>query len=358
MRPEPAPLYCFRTASAADGAAINELYCRVTGYRRSLQHWHWLWREAPAGAGVSNVIERVDADGRAQELVGHHGVVRLHGWADGSPIRVGKTENTMVDPAHRARLLYPRMERQMLLRYRGEFEGIFSLRGPSAALRMRSALGYRPGPRLISEIWYYGWRNCLRSMGQSWWRGRRRIPHCIGAWDARTPRRGPWTHRLDAADRQRIEGLMASERDRSGVHLSKSPEFLAWRYLRHPAGCYAFSNLGDVCVVAHEFRRAILVLDEVLPGDIVDLARHELWRRVLQLALDSGYAVIAIEVASANRAHRNVLKSCGWSLFRESTSPGISEEQGPPIWSNPEGPQAHRLDPERWVLGASASEGP
>ena len=246
----------------------------------------------------------------------------------------------------------------MLRGYQGEFDGIFSLRGPSAALRMRSALGYRPGPQLVSEIWCHGRWGRFRSMGRCWWRGRRRVPHCIGAWDARLPKRGSWMDRLDTDACQCVQRLLDSERAQSGVRLARTPEFLAWRYLSHPSRCYALANLGDLCVVAHEFRRAILSLDEVLPGEIVNLDRSEVWRRILQLVLDSGYCAIALQGAIAASRHRRALESCGWSLFRTSTTPGMSETQGPPIWCNPEGPQADRMEPDRWMLGAGASEGP
>lgn len=358
MLPSPPHRYGFRKATLADGPRINALYNAITGCGRTIEHWHWLWHEPPAGSGVSFVIEHIPPDGAPPEIVGHHGVIRMAGWADGTTIRLGKTENTMVRQDHRERFLYPRMEREMLRLYQAEFDGIFSLRGPLSALRMRTALGYRPGPRVTTEIWCHGRWGRLRSMGRCWWRARRGVPHRLGAWDARIPRGNLWKQQIDSDLRRTLQQANQQTRHGPGVRVAKTPEFIAWRYFHHPARCYAATCLDDLCVIAHDYRHAILVLDEILPGDVADHNHDIVWRPVLQAVLESGYGAISFDVASTNLKYREALQTCGWTMLQVSTASGVSESEGLPIWIDDQGALSERLTPTRWTMGAGASEGP
>lgn len=358
MLRKPPLRYGFRTATLSDGPAINALYNAITGCERTLAHWHWLWHEPPAGPGVSFVIEHIPPSGAPPEIVGHHGVIRMGGRANGTTIRLGKTENTMVRQDHRERFLYPRMEREMLRMYRSEFDGVFSLRGPLSALRMRTALGYRPGPRVTSEMWCHGRWGRLKSMGRCWWRSRRGIPHRLGEWDARTPRGELWKHQLDSDLRSTIHRVNTQSSHGLGVRVAKTPEFISWRYFHHPARCYAAKCLENICVVAHDYRHAILVLDEILPGDIADQDHEFNWRQVLRAALESGYGAISFDLACTTSKHREALQRCGWTLLQASTFSGVSESEGLPIWIDESGALSEQLAPAHWTLGAGASEGP
>ena len=358
MQTRPSAKYSFRPSTLTDGSAINSLYCNITGYKRSIEHWHWQWHEAPAGPGCSWVIERDEELGAGPTLVGHHGVIRLAGYVDGDTAMLGKTENTMVNPEDRERFLYPRMEAAMLKHYGDEFDGIFSLQGPSAALRLRSALGYRPGTPYVSEIWCYGRMGRLRALGQNWWRSRRGIPHRLGEWDALQPSGREWRSTMDAALTAAIEDLEESSRTAPGVRIAKSPDFISWRYLRHPSRCYAMVGLQRACLVAHEFRRSILVIDEILPSEVADPGLAVVWPSVSEFVLDSGYLAMMIYHASVARSHHSALEACGWRLHRSRGNEGTAPEHGLPIWVNPRHRGDGRYQPTQWVLGASASEGP
>src|SRR5690606_5598128 len=54
----------------------------------------------------------------------------------------GKTENTMVLPEYRTKILYPRFEKRFAAEYEPRYHALFSTMGPAAAIRQRKALGY------------------------------------------------------------------------------------------------------------------------------------------------------------------------------------------------------------------------
>jgi hypothetical protein len=127
-----------------DDASINALYRAVTGRVRSDTDFAWQWLEAPAGQGEIWLIETADSSpkGDGPDLVGHHGLMPLFFSSNGKTFVAGKTENTMVDPGFRRKLLYPKFEKQFLADYSERFDVLFSTIGPAAPLRQRKALGY------------------------------------------------------------------------------------------------------------------------------------------------------------------------------------------------------------------------
>ncbi len=141
--------YSHRPYQAGDAAAINELYFQITGRRRTLQQHAWQWLESPAGPSEIWLIEAEMADG-SRRLIGHHGVMAETFTYRGQPVRVGKTENTMVLPEYREKLLYPRYEKLFLGDYEGRFHALFSTTGPAPAIRLRQAMGYEARQRWVS----------------------------------------------------------------------------------------------------------------------------------------------------------------------------------------------------------------
>jgi hypothetical protein len=183
-------------------ASVRDQRIRSVGTRhrhreRSPQDRQCLWRDSPAGPGSSWVIEHQPTQGDRPLIVGHHGVIKLDGDCDGSHVRLGKTENTMVLPEHRRRLLYPRRELAMLARYSPEFDAIFTTRGQPDAIRMRGAMGYLRGPRMVTETWVRGIQGRVAA-AWPWERSRLGVRHDVGHWDI-GPMRGPrWTTRTCA----------------------------------------------------------------------------------------------------------------------------------------------------------------
>jgi len=135
--------YSWRAYRPGDESAINKLYFRVTGRMRSPEQWAWQWQEAPAGPGDIWLIEATYPDGRV-ELIGHHGVLPVRfTWAE-KDILIGRTENTMVLPEYRSKILYPRFEQRFFNEYKHRYHAVFTGSGPAEALRQRKAVGYQP----------------------------------------------------------------------------------------------------------------------------------------------------------------------------------------------------------------------
>lgn len=125
-----------------DASAINQLYFEVTGRRRSIEQHAWQWLQSPAGIGEMWLIEYENEEGQ-RKLIGHHGVMAEIFTFYGKEIIVGKTENTMILPEFRDKILYLRYEKEFLNNYQKRFGAIFSTFGPRNAMKMRAALGYK-----------------------------------------------------------------------------------------------------------------------------------------------------------------------------------------------------------------------
>jgi len=134
--------FSYRRYQEGDAAAINELYFRVTGRQRTIQEHAWQWLQSPAGESEMWLIE-VEADDGRKKLIGHHGVIAENFTYRGKMARVGKTENTMVLPEYREKILYPRYEKFFLSEYESRFHALFSTTGPVSAIRLRKAMGYK-----------------------------------------------------------------------------------------------------------------------------------------------------------------------------------------------------------------------
>ncbi len=121
--------YRYRQYRDGDAAEINRLYADITGTTRSLREFEWQWLQAPGGKGDIWLIEATDNDGTTN-LVGHHGIMPIRFSRGQENLLFGKTENTMVRPEFRSRILYPRFERRFakvnvlpMVDYRGNFGG-------------------------------------------------------------------------------------------------------------------------------------------------------------------------------------------------------------------------------------------
>ena len=133
--------YSYRPYQPGDESAINELYFKVTGRRRTAAQFAWQWLNAPQGQGDMWLIEATDDSGNVK-LIGHHGVMPV-AFSDGdTDLIFGKTENTMVLPEYRRKILYPRFEKKFIKIYSDRYDALFSTMGPAAAIRQRKAMGY------------------------------------------------------------------------------------------------------------------------------------------------------------------------------------------------------------------------
>ena len=133
--------YSYRPYRPGDECAINELYYQVTGRRRTAAQFSWQWLEAPEGIADMWLIEATDDEGNVK-LIGHHGVMPIAFSSGNTDLLFGKTENTMVLPEYRRRIIYPRFEKRFSKSYEEKYDALFSTMGPTAAIRQRKAMGY------------------------------------------------------------------------------------------------------------------------------------------------------------------------------------------------------------------------
>jgi hypothetical protein len=125
-----------------DEAGLADLYNRVTGFSRTAAQHRWEWIDPPAGAGSILVIEAAGPSGR--RIVGHHGFIPVPLCVFGRQLLGGKTENSMVDPAYRTKLVYFRHERDFLPQALSRFDLLFTTSGAGVPGKIRRQLGYVP----------------------------------------------------------------------------------------------------------------------------------------------------------------------------------------------------------------------
>jgi hypothetical protein len=132
-------LYRSRAARREDMPAVVALYNTVTGRGRTLSQHCWEWWDMPDGPGSMWVIEET-ATGA---IVGHHGLIPLWLRAGEQRVLAGKTENTMVHPDHRAKVLYFLYEKQFAREAEDRFDLLFTTSGYGTPGRVRRKLGYQ-----------------------------------------------------------------------------------------------------------------------------------------------------------------------------------------------------------------------
>lgn len=144
--------YKYRKYNPGDENFINELYWKVTGLKRSNDQYFWQWFNAPGGKAEIWLIEALHDDG-SKRLIGHHGVMPIRFSYGDNNLLFGKTENTLVHPDYRKKILYPRFEKRFLSKYEQRFHALFSTMGPRAAIRQRKAQGYLEVTEWCTKRW-------------------------------------------------------------------------------------------------------------------------------------------------------------------------------------------------------------
>lgn len=216
--------FIIRETQPEDGAALNALYLRLTGVARTIEQWRWEWFDAPQGPCPSWVI--VDAaNGR---IVGHHGVVPVPLVHGGKRITAARTENTMIDPDVRRRLIYPPIEARLLTTLLQRFDLIFTTSGKGSHGMVRKRLGYRSAGH---------WQTFTVGMTPAYV-----VQRFAGAPLARLAaplsvmaNRPPQNWRVEeTSDVARIAATCATWHDAHAVAPERSADYLGWRLSRHP----------------------------------------------------------------------------------------------------------------------------
>lgn len=216
--------FTVRPTQPEDGAALNDLYHRLTGTRRSIAQWRWEWFDTPAGPAPSWVIVET-ASGR---IVGHHGVVPISLVQGGKRLAAARTENTMIDPDMRRRLVYPPIEARLLGQLLQRFDLIYTTSGKGSHGLVRKRLGY-----VSAGTWrtftvgitpaYIAQRLAGGALG--------RLAAPLGVFTGRA--RAGW--RLEETiDLARIAAYCARWHDTGAITPDRSADYLRWRLTEHP----------------------------------------------------------------------------------------------------------------------------
>lgn len=283
--------YSWRSYKKGDERAINILYERITGRTRTIEQWSWQWQQAPGGAGDIWLIEANHPDGRV-ELIGHHGIMPIRFNCGEQDLLFGKTENTMVLPEYREKILYPRFEMRFASIYEPRYHALFSTMGPAAAIRQRKTLGYVSGCRWYDMEFAIG---ILASMVKVARRPRFLfLRSLLGTF--LQPRECSWsTHgvRLLTAEQARTDSFLQSfwlrSRANWGIAPSRCPEDLAWRYWdnpysRHFAIVVERSEMGDALVIVSLSGTGVATIQDVCASrPDPDLLAHALEQACIAL---------------------------------------------------------------------------
>lgn len=273
------------------------------------------------------LIEATHDDGRV-ELIGHHGIMPLRfTWAD-RDLLFGKTENTMVLPEYRRKILYPRFEKMFAEKYEGRFDALFSTTGPKAAIRQRAALGY-----VADE----GWINFERANG---------LLGPLTQLATRVPALSPglrWMAKLRPLTRSRpsmkLSLLSAAEattapffqdywkkaRLDAGIAPRRDAEDLNWRYWSNPYGCHV-----AVVMAALGGEQGYAVVDVSTPAvaKIVDFSFARADEQLLSTALADLNGLLKKEFGAKMVSYATTTdgQPAGMgSVFRKFFSPSVFE---------------------------------
>jgi hypothetical protein len=290
--------YKYRRYEPGDAEAINRLYFKITGTSRSRQQFEWQWLNAPGGPGDIWLIEAVSGSGDA-ELVGHHGIMPIPFCRGNDELLFGKTENTMLLPEYRSRILYPRFEKRFAEKYEVRFDALFSTFGHAAAIRQRRAMRYEFPTRWLSFRMPTRWfGNVLFACGILLNRVRRvdSAPQPSGPAPSlevsESTSSSPLVLRaLDASQAAGdpfFDSFWPACRSQYGLTPRREKEDLDWRFWKNPYWSYTTlvsdnhaGELGYVVLRLGGSTSDTAIIEDIVPG--VPTARH--FCRLLDSAL-------------------------------------------------------------------------
>lgn len=215
--------YQLRRTEERDADDLNRLYHRLTGIVRSEAQWRWEWCDGPYGRAPSWVI----VDDATGAVVAHHGVVPLRlRLPDGAIVKACRTENTMIDPDYRKRVLYFGYEARLLKEIARDFDVVFTTSGKGAPAVVRKRLGYR-----TIGVW------CTAPvLGHPLYRPAIPLPQSVTGLIPRLGGSGDCLAEL-TTDTARVAVLCAGL-PAAAVSVDHSAEFLRWRFIEHPYNPY------------------------------------------------------------------------------------------------------------------------
>lgn len=267
--------YTYRRYTSGDEDVINDLYRQVTGRQRNHEAFTWQWLETPAGESEIWLIEAHLSDGTTK-LIGHHGVMALAFSHFGVPLRAGKTENTMVLPEYREKILYPRYEQRFFAEYESKFHVLFSTSGPREAIRVREAMGYEykhdwKTLHFASEP-VLSARLLASELAQRWFETDTYLGNCVFPDEIMI--QGTRVHcffRRDPAPFFDFDGFWQQAGSHYPCTPTRTASYLGWRFWRSPYTRHITLILDDekldvaVCILSMN-RFGILAIDDIYCG--------------------------------------------------------------------------------------------
>lgn len=140
--------YVLRPTQRSDASALISVYFNITGKLRTESEFVWEWFDAPLGANDSFVI----ISKQTQEVVGHHGLVKIPLAIGGKKLLAGRTESSMLLPEYRRSINYAMIETHLLNTAFENYDMIITTAGKKAQYAVRMRLGYKDfGPWTIDK---------------------------------------------------------------------------------------------------------------------------------------------------------------------------------------------------------------
>jgi|GEM_PF-1091610 len=216
--------------SPSDGKEINDLFARAYGRKRTLEQWRWEFTGPP---GDDPVLWAARAGGR---LVGHYALIPLPMSFFGQLLGGAKAESAMVDPDYRGRGICSRLvdltlrdarERSISVVWGFPNQQSFRIMERSGRIHIGGLYGYVRVLRRMRVFRVYlrkRWGRTDRSGGP-------------GESKAEEPETGRFPDGENPFD-DRFRRLWQRARDRLGITIERSPEYLAWRFRDNPYGRY------------------------------------------------------------------------------------------------------------------------
>ncbi len=215
-----------RPTELADVGSVDSLFERVFGFCRTPGMWQWLYRDTPAGEGISLLAEKNGA------VIGHAGAVLRAFYVDGQEVLCAQSVNAMTDPAYQRqginKQLFPVLMDQLRERNVSYLCGFSNENSTHGVLQHQGRIALDPFPVLIRPL------KVLRRPWRAFTRGGSEIP--------------PQSADIPIE----VEALYKTAWGRTQVGSLRDYTYLNWRY-RRPGGAYqsvAIWNQGQLSAFA------------------------------------------------------------------------------------------------------------
>lgn len=129
----------FRRIIASDSDRLVHIYNNMTNKRRTNEKWNHQWiTNSHAKTRYYTIV-----DNKSQTIVGGHGVLAYDLYSDDQDIIIGKTENTVIDPSFRGKILYPALEKEISRDYNNLYKIMFTGMVPNKKSSWRRKIGFK-----------------------------------------------------------------------------------------------------------------------------------------------------------------------------------------------------------------------